>query len=171
MVELFKHPEQIPVWDEATDGAAVDWDALLAGYHSIVDWPGCHFWRELTHRYPGAKVILTVGTPRLVPQRLGHDLPRHAGASPRTIPSSRRSGGCRKMILQQTFGGSTADPELAQGVLEMHNEEVRRTVPDDRLLVYEVKSGWGPLCAFLGVAEPEAPFPRANSTEEFLARA
>jgi hypothetical protein len=76
----------------------------------------------------------------------------------------------RKMILQQTFGGSTADEALAIGVLEMHNEEVRRTIPAERLLVYEVKQGWEPLCAFLGVAVPEVPFPRTNTTEEFVAR-
>jgi hypothetical protein len=48
---------------------------------------------------------------------------------------------------------------------------VKRTVRSDRLLVYEVSEGWGPLCAFLGVPVPESkPFPRLNDTAEFRAR-
>ena len=31
-----------------------------------------------------------------------------------------------------------------------HNEEVKRIVPAERLLVWEVSEGWEPLCEFLG---------------------
>ena len=41
----------------------------------------------------------------------------------------------------------------------MHNEEVRRFVPQERLLEFNVKEGWGPLCKFLEVPEPDTPFP------------
>ena len=40
-------------------------------------------------------------------------------------------------------------------------------VPADRLLVYRVSDGWGPLCEFLGVPVPDTPFPQVNSTEDF----
>ena len=40
-------------------------------------------------------------------------------------------------------------------------------MPADRLLVYEVKDGWGPLCEFLGVEAPEEPFPHLNDTASF----
>ena len=56
-------------------------------------------------------------------------------------------------------------------MFDRHNEEVRRVVPPERLLVYEVKEGWGPLCAFLGVPVPEGkPFPHLNDAEEFRAK-
>jgi len=42
-------------------------------------------------------------------------------------------------------------------------------VPADRLLVYEAKQGWDPLCKFLDVPVPDAPFPRVNSREEMAA--
>ena len=48
-----------------------------------------------------------------------------------------------------------------------HNEAVKAAVPADRLLVFEVKDGWGPLCDFLGVPAPDEPFPRSNDREEF----
>lgn len=171
MVELFKHPEQIPVWDEATDGAAVDWERLLADYLSIVDWPGCHFWRDLTQRYPAAKVILTIRDPKAWYRSAADTIFRVMREKPGDDPVAQAQWRLiRKMILQQTFGGSTADEALATGVFEMHNEEVRRTIPAERLLVYEVKQGWEPLCAFLGVPVPEVPFPRTNTTEEFVGR-
>jgi Sulfotransferase domain len=33
-----------------------------------------------------------------------------------------------------------------------------------------VKEGWAPLCAFLGVPVPDAPFPRENTSESFHER-
>lgn len=48
-----------------------------------------------------------------------------------------------------------------------HNAEVKRTVPPEQLLVYNVKQGWEPLCEFLGVPVPDEPFPHANEKERF----
>ncbi len=39
---------------------------------------------------------------------------------------------------------------------------VKRTVPPERLLVFDVKEGWEPLCKFLDVPVPDEPFPRVN---------
>jgi len=39
---------------------------------------------------------------------------------------------------------------------------VRRTVPKERLLEFNVKQGWEPLCAFLGKPVPAQPFPHIN---------
>ena len=43
-------------------------------------------------------------------------------------------------------------------------EEVKRTVPEDRLLIFSVKEGWEPLCKFLELPIPEQPFPRTNDS-------
>ena len=32
----------------------------------------------------------------------------------------------------------------------------------EKFLVYNVKEGWGPLCAFLGEEVPDTPFPHKN---------
>ena len=45
-------------------------------------------------------------------------------------------------------------------------DEVKRIVPSERLLIFEVKEGYAPLCQFLGVPEPDEPFPRVNDTAE-----
>ena len=52
-------------------------------------------------------------------------------------------------------------------VFKRHNAEVRRRIAPNRLLVYELDQGWEPLCRFLGVAVPDGPMPKTNTTEEF----
>jgi hypothetical protein len=40
--------------------------------------------------------------------------------------------------------------------------------PPQKLLVYEVKEGWEPLCDFLGVRAPKGkPFPHLNDCDSF----
>lgn len=171
MRELFAHPEQIPLWDEAADGAAVDWDALLAGYRSAVDWPACRFWRELAGRYPAAKVILTVRDPHAWYRSAAATIfPYLADPAPADPAKAAQHALVRKIILRQTFGGSTDDEGLAIEVLKMHEAEVKRAIPADRLLIFEAGQGWEPLCRFLGADVPDEPFPKVNSTEEFLSR-
>lgn len=52
-----------------------------------------------------------------------------------------------------------------------HNKYVQSLVPEDKLLVFNVKEGWEPLCAFLGKEVPPTPFPKINDSEEFQRRA
>nr|WP_163573201.1 sulfotransferase [Fodinicola feengrottensis] len=53
-------------------------------------------------------------------------------------------------------------------VFSRHNEAVRREVPAEKLLVYEVSDGWEPLCAFLGVPVPDEEFPWLNDSAAFV---
>ena len=47
---------------------------------------------------------------------------------------------------------------------EEHNELVKKTVPKENLLVWNLKEGWEPLCEFLDVPIPDVPVPRENVT-------
>ena len=40
-------------------------------------------------------------------------------------------------------------------------------MPSDRLLVWDPKDGWEPLCELLEVPVPDAPLPNVNDTENF----
>ena len=53
-------------------------------------------------------------------------------------------------------------PDLWKSQYTRHNAAVRSLVPADQLLEYNVKQGWGPLCRFLGLPEPDEPFPHEN---------
>jgi Sulfotransferase domain len=58
--------------------------------------------------------------------------------------------------------------EVLKRPLKRWNEEVKDFVPTDRLLVYEVKEGWAPLCDFLDVEVPKGkPFPHLNDADSF----
>ena len=63
------------------------------------------------------------------------------------------------------FGAVSAGQEAAVQFYREHVAEVRTQVPAHRLLEYEVKQGWGPLCDFLNVPVPDCPFPRVNDTQ------
>lgn len=52
-------------------------------------------------------------------------------------------------------------------IYDDHVEQVKKTVPADRLLVFKLGDGWEPLCKFLGTEIPNIPFPNANAAEEF----
>ena len=43
-------------------------------------------------------------------------------------------------------------------------EEVSKNVPSEKLLVFNVKEGWTPLCKFLGKEVPKVPFPHVNDS-------
>ena len=184
MVEVFAHPEHAPLWQAAWRGEPVDWEGFLGGYEAAVDWPACSFYGELMERYPDAKVILTVRDPERWYESTRstiYELSVVATRSPlfrlvfgamRLLRFGRVGGGnmADEVIWDGTFDGRFEDRRYAIEVFERHNAEVRRRVPRDRLLVYEVKEGWSPLCEFLGVEEPDVPFPHVNDTAEMRRR-
>ena len=67
---------------------------------------------------------------------------------------------------QGLFGAVDAGEETAVRFFNDWNEEVINNVPADRLLIFEVKQGWAPLCQFLGLPEPDEPFPNTNDTAQ-----
>ena len=48
-----------------------------------------------------------------------------------------------------------------------HNERVQAVIPKEKLLIYNVKKGWKPLCEFLGCNVPELEFPMENVASSF----
>lgn len=169
MVEVFKNPAHIPIWEHANEGRFVDWNTLFAGYSSTVDWPACKFWRTLADVYPEAKVLLTV-----------RDADSWYESASKTIfqmdervittEVGRRQLEMARKIVAGTFPKGLNDGAHCIDVYRRHNEEVQRAL-GARVLTYDVAEGWQPLCAFLGVPVPGDPFPNTNSTEEFRMRA
>lgn len=189
MTNCFAHPERFALWLDAVDrkraGAPIDWRPLFAGYRATVDWPGAYFWHELATAHPHAKVILTVRDPdrwyesaratiyaaaaarsatpqaRVLYGLLGW-LDPHAGRAFRAV---------QQIVWDGTLRGQFLDRDQALHIFTAHNREVEETVTADRLLVFDVKEGWEPLCAFLGVPVPaEEPFPHVNDAADFSRR-
>lgn len=70
-------------------------------------------------------------------------------------------------LVLPTFGEGFSDRDHAIGVFNQHIENVKSSVPADNLLVFDVREGWAPLCAFLGVDTPDMDFPKTNSSKDF----
>ncbi len=171
MEEVMENPEQVPHWQAFVAGDPVDWSKVFDGYRAQVDWPGAHVWRELAAAYPDAKVIHSVRPDDVWWRSFSSTIARMFGEyenMPLPDHIKRMMEAMEIAIVRQTFGGDLTDKEGALAAYRRRTEEVRAAIPPERLLVFDVSQGWAPLCAFLGVATPTEPFPRVNSTEEFL---
>jgi len=172
MFEVANDAEQLPYWQAAARGEPLDWDEVFTNYHSSVDWPSAKFWRELAEHFPQAKVVHSVRPPEKWFESV-HNTIYPSMQSWRSRPEGARLDRGRmayELIAEQTFYGRLEDREYALEVFNAHTAEVTRTIAPDRLLVFDVAEGWGPLCRHLDVPAPDTPFPRVNSTAEFTAR-
>ncbi|MCB9135838.1 MAG: sulfotransferase family protein [Anaerolineales bacterium] len=180
MFELtMKHPEHLPEWEKLVAGETPNYEFLFDGYQSTADFPACMFYREFMAQYPQAKVVLTVRdadkwydsaaktifrgvpVPIVALGRLMGLFSKNVRASLLTIPFAN------DVVNYRFFEGRISDREHTKAIFNAWNEEVKRTVPPERLLVFEVKEGWAPLCHFLGVPIPSTPFPHANKGDTF----
>ena len=173
MMEVFSNPDQAPQFLAAAQGKPVDWDDLFTGYRAMVDWPGCHFWRELMAHYPRAKVILSVRSAESWYASASETIFRamsmmSGGAVPPAIAVQREMA--REIVVNQTFGGRIDDRDHCISVYEAHIQRVQHDVPAGRLLMFEAAQGWAPLCSFLGVPVPSTDYPRVNTRDDFLQR-
>src|SRR5205085_6392739 len=66
--------------------------------------------------------------------------------------------------------GEDTSADWMSSAMQRYHDEVRATVPSDRLLVWSVADGWEPLCEFLEVPVPDMPFPHLNDSKEFAQR-
>ncbi len=182
MVDVLADLDQAALWQRALDGEA-PWPELFDGFNSTVDWPGGYFYRELMDVYPDAKVLLSVREPQAWERSMRQTVwaVRNGESLIRLLSSAQAHvdpqwQGFLDMIDrliwtgQGTFASGHAEPQQLIDTMERHNEEVKRNVPSERLLVWSVGEGWGPLCEFLELPVPEEPFPHANDSKEFLNR-
>jgi len=170
----------LPLWEAAADGKP-DWEAILGDAQSCCDWPTARYYKELLEHYPGAKVVLTVrdaeGWIRSMRETVwaiyfGDSVMHHVCEARALLDPLWR----RFMALMMTMtwgpdtlgpGESTFDDAAFAASMDRWNQRVKREVPDDRLLVWNPRDGWAPLCDFLEVEVPSEPVPNANDTAAF----
>ncbi|MEO3874807.1 sulfotransferase family protein [Nonomuraea sp. B12E4] len=185
MYEVLTQPAHVDRWLPVTSGEPVDWEKVFDGYQSAQDWPASGFWREQAEAFPDAKVILTVRDPRkwyVSMQNLMANGPGRASAAlPENLPpkaveifsSMMRMRPVMDRLGRDAFGdnfrfgdGGLLDENRAVEAFERHVATVKESLPPERLLVLDVREGWEPLCAFLGVPVPaDEPFPHLNDSD------
>jgi hypothetical protein len=177
------------LWRNLAKGEKVDLDELMAGFVASCDFPACNIWRELADHAPDAKVLLSVRdaaswqksvletiyfTRILYKESFGCTFFR-------TINRIINPGMVAlvawldEYIWEQAFfkngpvqslQGEAGLALIKQRMVEWE-QAVRSHIPSDRLLVFQVKEGWAPLCKLLNVPVPDTPFPNINDTEQF----
>jgi len=150
-----------------------DLGTALKGYQAACDYPSCLHYKQLLELNPGAKVILTVRDA----DKWYESTTKTNWAIPGVVASTWIlrfffAGLMRDaddMILRPAIGGRENIPnrEHCIAAYNRHVAEVKRVVPPAQLLVFDVKEGWTPLCAFLGKPVPDAPFPHTNEAKGF----
>jgi hypothetical protein len=73
------------------------------------------------------------------------------------------------MIVHKWTDGDMTNSEALRKTYVEHYAHVRSKVPETRLLEFESKDGWQPLCEFLGKKVPEGePYPRVNDAKHLV---
>jgi hypothetical protein len=172
MMEVFPRPDHVAKWHRLAFERSMDWDEIFRGFCATVDWPAARWWREIAAHFPDAKVLLSVRDPEAWYKSVNDTIyqPMKSPA-PDGAPELIRlqSEMARKAILSETFDNRFEDKFHTIEVFQKHNQEVRDAIDPARLLVFDVREGWGPLCRFLEVPIPDEPFPRLNDTATFQA--
>ncbi|GLJ32262.1 hypothetical protein SUGI_0649330 [Cryptomeria japonica] len=155
---------QFDLWHNILSGKSEDYKSVFSGYTATVDVPSVTMYHKLMELCPEAKVILTVRDLQTWYESLKdtsyHDqIAAHLALNKLTL-------------WDGMFGGRFEDREYAISVYEVHMEAVKSYVSSHKLLVFNVKEGWPPLCNFLGTPLPPAntPFPHLNDRAKFIER-
>jgi len=173
MREVVSRPSHIKLWYDISRGEHPNWNRLFSGFNSAVDFPVCLFYKQLINIFPEAKFILTL-----------RDFDTWYISTANTIykvPSilpdwfEKVVYPIRMFIVMQVnliwvglFKNNFSDRDSTKLVYYEHIESVKKIIPADKLLIYNVKEGWEPLCEFLDVDVPDIPFPKVNDTAEML---
>eukprot|EP01084_Bolivina_argentea_P025072 46651_1 len=166
--DLLKKPKDQRNWN----------DSLFAirGYTATVDWPTTIIYEDLLKENPSAKVVLTI---RDTPQQWFNSV----NNSIWKLSSTREWWQFKLLsifdsyaykekkvvdcIWKGVFDGRFPEKERSINIYLQHIENVKKIVPNDKLLIMNVKEGWPPLCHFLNKDIPkDIPFPRGNTTAD-----
>ncbi|EJD38233.1 hypothetical protein AURDEDRAFT_116577 [Auricularia subglabra TFB-10046 SS5] len=158
---------------EAGTITRADWDDVFGDYTATLDFPAAMFPRELYAVYPNAKYILTVRDDA----KKWHASTMSTVAKTNEFPFWHltyllRPPWAGLLKITDYFWGTFFHGRLKEdgmAIYEAHNELCKQVIPADQLLVFNVKEGWGPLCAFLGKEVPEGDFPYENEGKQMAA--
>ena len=182
---MFKRPEDRPFWWKALEGKASEagYRETLADFRGGVDYPVARFYKDILAAHPEAKVLLNVRDPAAWYVSVRDSILKYG----RTIEQWPVTWFFALIGLSDThaialaicdhrppwsssglgmFGAVRAGEETAIRFYNDHVNEVKASVPADRLLVWQVKEGWAPLCKFLDRPIPDEAFPRVNETAQ-----
>ena len=184
-VPLAERPEHVLPWLEVFNSGKLEAevaDMLLEGYIAGLDVTFFTWYKELMKFHPKAKVLLTVRDPHrwFASMSVIHNIARTLSESKlyaglltamglgHIVKFMRTHESSMPGILGRVNKAMMMGEEEAVAVFNSHVDEVISVVPPERLLVFDVRDGWEPLCTFLNRPIPDIPFPCVNDTATML---
>ena len=153
--------------DVFQNGATPDVKQIYQDADAIVDMPGNLFWEEILEAFPDCKLILSerdedswIRSWVTQLETINDVRSRTANMLSQTCTTVTKVAHCSLIAL---FG--SLNPKCTcvfRKRYRMHNHRVKSIVPPEKLLVFNVKQGWKPLCDFLGCEIPTSAFPHEN---------
>lgn len=172
----FKHASK---WTEFIEGNNCTSDDLIDvivqdDYDAVLENPTCEIYRDLVNRFDDAKVILTVrdspekfeqswktlmDTFVVTEQTFSWRFPSFFGWIPifQQLKKIRYFMGTTHLNLnpgELTHGWRNKPNGWLADQYTKHNEDIIKHVPKEKLLIFNVKEGWKPLCDFLDCEIP-----------------
>jgi len=184
MAEVFKL-RQAKTWQQIHAGKDIDTNLkdVLSGFTACLDYPTCGYFEELMALNPNAKVLLSIrDTPEAwvksanaTVMACAYENPFRSGVLYHGLKWVPFFGNVVRLfnMLEDNFNKCAVGhfvPKYPENRVQYYEDwvaHVKRRVPSDRLLVFNVKQGWEPLCKYLAKPVPSTPFPRINSTDDF----
>jgi len=185
-VPIGERPDHVPLWMKMFKSGQLDPEVevnILQGFRGGLDTAIIIFYKELMELYPSAKVLLTVRDPHkwFVSMTNLREITGTVALKQPYVSVLRMMGlglfvdflvriqepdmpGIQGRINRALAAGE----EEAVAVFNAHVEEVRAHVPSEKLLIFEAKEGWEPLCSFLKLSIPAIPFPNVNGHSELI---
>ena len=156
--------------DHAEGKKKLDFERLLGRYDATVGVPCCFYYREMMEAFPEARVILCLRDPERWFRSFDNlrTLVFKVGGRLWFLPRIRLFYRTVYAFMFRGFFGERYDQEHVLARLQRHNKEVREFVPAEKLLVFDVKEGWEPLCKFVGKPVPDVPFPHVNKSQSVV---
>jgi Sulfotransferase domain len=165
-------------WVKIANREPVDWDEVFEPWEATVDWPACSRWEELVEAFPDVPVLLNYrdfdgfyesckNTILAVKEAaLAGEI--EEDETNRDLPAPELWEANEKLLWQGDFQGRFYDKDWMREMYWSRIETIKRAVPPERLIVWELGvDGWEPLADALGVEAPDKPFPRLHDTAEF----
>ena len=160
--------------DVFQNGTKPDVKQIYQNADAVVDIPGNFFWEEILKAFPDCKVILSEREENSWVKSFVNQLEsfeRNDQLTPRInlllSKTSRKFNDVASPCYHALFGSINPKSTCVfRKRYRMHNHRVKSIVAAEKLLVYNVKQGWKPLCDFLGCEVPTSAFPHENIKRE-----
>jgi len=168
--------KEFPRWNAADVSESVSnsqWERLLPGYIACVDEPASYYWRQLWETFPNALVILStrdsVSWWESI-QSITRQIKEEKRHPDRMTESRREYLEFLYTLYPEIDEESTQEEDIK--FFEEHNRKVIAFAEQNeefgkRLLVWQARDGWEPICDALNLPIPDIPFPHSNRRTEY----